>query len=656
MQAYHGDQEIASGYEQTETWQLQPYVFIPKLLLAAFPHDNIAVGIYCLVGRLNKIENGAVPLSAADIVRFMGYDNDHPRAEAERTRIMWAVGKLEKAGWLDVSRSASMKHTLLCTWGASDRLWDFTRENTNRPRQLTGIQLPTALIDIYIGQLQPVSCRKPAAIRRYFSIPLLKIDDIGSYALQRHFASNEPTERLRHLHLVKFNGVHNPLSSRELITQAQAGTLTTLDGDGNAVLVSCRDQGHTPVSLCEQSRSSSGSRSRSQTTSPQNVDMARPNAENASPESSFFAYGMDDPKIKIESIDSTTIHDHGGGVDISDLPIAVAEHPEAQASFPSRAIMLGHTALNPHRIISDGEWFEIAAHEQKFGYKEMLIWQARASRARAYQRGVVPAYYEQCAGRDILARYQPVRKRQQAEPQPAHTERPVEQRSDASGTEASAALDTEREKIVAQIEAHTGQIIVKRRMLVNTPIGLLRQWEQRITHAGLAARFLNPLAFAIKMMLMGNPPPPDRQLERWAAGTMQAIGDTSMAFARAEEVIQAHCNENIEAWKAAGMCDSSTMPVLHEPAITRPVVDTDQSVPATLQWLDVIAEVRLRLPRAEHSILQHVQLVSCTQKIVIVSVDTQAAYNKSRHYVNIFRIVLREQRGEPIEVRFVIRA
>ena len=157
MELYHTAAHRASGYHQNAIWPTLPYVLLPKPLLEEFPHDTIAIGVYSLIARLNKSHRGAVYLSAADMVRFVNIDTTDVRFNACRSRIMWAITRLEDAGWIVITRASSQKHRVICTWGSADKAWDFSTENTGRPKRLHAIQLPTALLDVYIGELQPIA-------------------------------------------------------------------------------------------------------------------------------------------------------------------------------------------------------------------------------------------------------------------------------------------------------------------------------------------------------------------------------------------------------------------------------------------------------------------------------------------------------------------
>jgi hypothetical protein len=86
----------------------------------------------------------------------------------------------------------------------------------------------------------------------------------------------------------------------------------------------------------------------------------------------------------------------------------------ARADMPSGglavSLIAGHRALNPARPLHTGEWHELLELQQAYGADQLLIWQARASRAKSEQPyGVTPAYYHACAARAASDAYRPSR-------------------------------------------------------------------------------------------------------------------------------------------------------------------------------------------------------------------------------------------------------
>ncbi len=206
-----------------------PYVLIPDLLITAFAHDLLAVGVYVAIARLAMIAKAAVPLAARDLAAWMGSDRD-----ADRAAIMRRIVKLEQGGWLIVERTTASKHQLLPTWGRDQagqaRPWRFDRADSGRPRHLRGRRVPLALFDDYLGRLDPQAGQGAALVSRYFTQPLLDLTDIGAYTIGLR-AEIMPTPRLRHLGLHSAIGMLPPLDGRSLLEQAAASMLTTLVGD-----------------------------------------------------------------------------------------------------------------------------------------------------------------------------------------------------------------------------------------------------------------------------------------------------------------------------------------------------------------------------------------------------------------------------------------
>src|SRR5262249_51785814 len=99
-----------------------------------------------------------------------------------------------------------------------------------RPASLRGRRVPVALLDDYIGRLEPNSSQGPALISRYFTRPLLDLTDVGVYAIGLR-GEIAPTPRLRHLGLHTEVGMLAPIATRSLLAQAAVGALTTCDAE-----------------------------------------------------------------------------------------------------------------------------------------------------------------------------------------------------------------------------------------------------------------------------------------------------------------------------------------------------------------------------------------------------------------------------------------
>ncbi len=167
------------------------------------------------------------------------------------------------------------------------------------------------------------------------------------------------------------------------------------------------------------------------------------------------------------------------------------------------SVALGHRALNPTRSILPGEWHELLALQDALGEAQLLIWQARASRAsteRPY--GITPAYYQACAAQAACEAYRP------------STTWGASASSDPgiTGTLSSvpALPDPARDALLQAMGVR------ERQKLGTVSYDLIAAWQTALTHPGIAARFTSPVGFAVAQMQRGNVPPPTAELERWA--------------------------------------------------------------------------------------------------------------------------------------------
>ena len=200
-------------------------MLIPDRLIETHIRDPLAVGVYVAVARLALIRKGPVPLSASELAIWMGSET-----EVDRVALMRRIIKLERGGWLLVSRETAYKHTLLPTWGEDrsglSRPWDFAQAATGRPEHLRGRRVPLQLLDTTLGQLKPQLGRAPAIINRYLTHPLLDLADIGTFTIRLRTLV-PPTARLMHLGLT----TETLPPQRALLKLAADGVLTTLIGD-----------------------------------------------------------------------------------------------------------------------------------------------------------------------------------------------------------------------------------------------------------------------------------------------------------------------------------------------------------------------------------------------------------------------------------------
>src|SRR5262249_29338223 len=86
-------------------------------------------------------------------------------------------------------------------------------------------------------------------------------------------------------------------------------------------------------------------------------------------------------------------HDHADQV-LEPLPAPLAAD-----------VITSHQLLNRTRPIPVGEWWELLALQETHGAAQLLIWQARASRATTQRpNGITPSYYQVCANTAWAAR------------------------------------------------------------------------------------------------------------------------------------------------------------------------------------------------------------------------------------------------------------
>jgi hypothetical protein len=166
-------------------------------------------------------------------------------------------------------------------------------------------------------------------------------------------------------------------------------------------------------------------------------------------------------------------------------------------------ILEGHRILNPQRPILPGEWCELLALQEVHGAKQLLIWQARASRA-AIERphGVTPAYYHACAAQAACEMYRPS----------APYSAPAPPQGDVSHNVAPTLAELEP----ACDTMLRAMGVRERQKLAAVPYDLIASWKIALRHPGLAAQFTNPVGFAVAQMQRGNSPPPLAELDRWA--------------------------------------------------------------------------------------------------------------------------------------------
>lgn len=183
------------------------YTLISKRMLSDMRDNNVAVGVYALVGRLWRISHQPVPLSAQDIALF---DPSITYGAARR-----ALSSLTGRGWL-LADATQRKMQYTPTWGRSRRgdapqPWDETAKGFGCPRSTVCVRLDDALLDVYIGRLEPHELHT-AEVERYWSEPYIGLRDVAVYVkgLQGTATSDPPLEALGLMR----NGQSVPLPAR----------------------------------------------------------------------------------------------------------------------------------------------------------------------------------------------------------------------------------------------------------------------------------------------------------------------------------------------------------------------------------------------------------------------------------------------------------
>jgi hypothetical protein len=515
------------------------YVLVPDLLIVTFAHDPLAVGVYVAIARLVLVAKGAVSLAARDLATWMGNNRD-----ADRAAIMRRIMKLEAVGWLMIERTTAKKHRLLPTWGRDQagqtQPWCFETPARGRPSHLRGRRVPVALFDDYLGRLEPYAGQGAALVSRYFTQPLLDLTDIGVYTIGLR-AEITPTPRLCHLGLHGVAGMLSPSERRSLLEQAAAGALTRLEGDAKQpVLLSIQGQAwldavaaSTPLYTFaidehpsgSDGRSAGGSKGGSPNLQSEAASAPQQEAKNNGPDRSSVLIAWDVGKSH-ESTNHDSTPDHvlqaGGGKPDSNRSTSSPE-PHTQAPITTNrnragpahddlaqiapalaaCVVEGHRGLNPQRSILPGEWCELLALQDTHGVDQLLIWQARASRA-AVERpcGITPAYYHACAAQATCDVYRPLARWSAPVPSPPELSPGAAQTS----TELDPACD-------ALLRAMG---VRERQRLASAPYDLIEAWQRALEHPGMTTQFTNPIGFAVVQIQRGNAPPPMIELDRWA--------------------------------------------------------------------------------------------------------------------------------------------
>lgn len=180
------------------------YVSLPRRLVEDLRDSPAAIGAYALIARIYRITRLPVPISPGDLQII-----DPSLSYGAATR---ALQRLVASGYVAVNRARGKKSTYVPTWGVvrgAPQLWRLDEPCLGRPRHVSALRLDQRLLDTCVGRVRTHS-EHPAAVDRYFSSPLLSLEDIGSYALSL-IGLKAKSEQLRWLVLMDKDGRPLPL-------------------------------------------------------------------------------------------------------------------------------------------------------------------------------------------------------------------------------------------------------------------------------------------------------------------------------------------------------------------------------------------------------------------------------------------------------------
>lgn len=507
-----------------------PYLRAPDRLLRAYAHDPLAVGVYLAVARCAVAHQGPVPLSAADLAAWVGI----PRARD--ANVMRRLKRLLDDGWLVAEAELGTKRRLCPTWGRDAsgiaRPWDWQVPQLGKPEAVRTRRVPTDLLDTYLGRLDPQPGRRPAAITRYFDRPLLDLTDIGAYALCTLVVA-EPTLHLRRLGLFAGGGPVAPYKPVELLQKAARCMLLISENEAIVMVLPSpagwRKLGYAvqPHAATDPSGSPRGSRRGSDSGQQGISDEPLHQVDVSALESEQEHLPDDVPAHTWESWESWRESTNpppppardagGGGASAGSIPADAPAAPLLAIPDLDPAVQAGHLALNPQRPVTPGEWQELLQLQRDHGAERLLIWQARAVRAaRDPERGVIPAYYAACAADEACAtlgvssqgpeRCVSAPSATATAPLAAPPVAPVQLQPPAAPP---------RDPACDGLLQAMG--VRRRAALASVPYELVAAWHAAVQHPGMAARFADPVAFAVSQLAAHVAPPTRAELERWAA-------------------------------------------------------------------------------------------------------------------------------------------
>lgn len=522
--------DSAANNRDVKPTRQAPYLRAPDRLLRAFANDPLTIGVYLAVARCAVAHQGPVPLSAADLAAWVGIPRERD------ANVMRRLKRLLDDGWLVAEAELGVKRRLCPTWGKEAsgivQPWDWNQPQLGKPEAVRTRRVPTDLLDTYLGRLDPQPGRRPAAITRYFDRPLLDLADIGAYAICTLVVA-EPTLRLRRLGLFVGGGPVAPYKPAELLQKAARCMLLVTEDEAIVMVLPSpagwRKLGYDvqPHAVADPSGSPRGS-GRGSDSGQQGISNEPLHQVDFSASESELEHLPDDAPAHTwksweswrESTNPPPPHAHGagGGGPVSSV-LAAESHTAIQPTIPELdpAVHAGHRALNQQRPIRPGEWRELLQLQHDHGAEQMLVWQARATRAeRDPARGIIPAYYVACAAEEACARIG-----QDGAVAKVHVSVPAERPAeppDAPQPGAVAIAPPVASRLNPACDALLQAMGVRQRAaLAGVPYALIAAWHEAVQHPGMGARFAEPVAFAVSQLAAHVAPPALAELERWAS-------------------------------------------------------------------------------------------------------------------------------------------
>lgn len=522
--------DSAANNRDVKPTRQAPYLRAPDRLLRAYANDPLAVGVYLAVARCAVANQGRVPLSAADLAAWVGTPRERD------VNVMRRLKRLLDDGWLVAEAELGVKRRLCPTWGqdasGTTRPWDWQAPQLGKPEAVRTRRVPTDLLDTYLGRLDPQPGRRPATITRYFDRPLLDLSDIGAYALCTLVVA-EPTLHLRRLGLFAGGGPVAPYKPAELLQKAARCMLLITEDEAIVMVLPSpagwRKLGYDvqPHTATDPSGSLRGSR-RGSDSGQQGISDEPVDQEGFAASEREQEYLPDDVPAHTwesweswrESTNPPPPHTQGAGGGGPTVSVLSAE--SHTATLPATLeldakVHAGHLALNLQRPIRPGEWLELLQLQRDHGAERLLVWQARAARAeRDPDRRIVPAYYAACAAEEACASIgQDVALAELCVSIP--TEPPAVQSAapQRAPVEVSSRVTVLVDPACDALLQAMG--VRQRSSLAGVPYVLIAAWNEAVQHPGMAARFADPVAFAVSQLAAHVAPPTLAELERWVS-------------------------------------------------------------------------------------------------------------------------------------------